>query len=43
MLDSYGIPVLRWIDREVLPEARLTIERIQEYVDAWLNLWENGI
>jgi hypothetical protein len=41
MLTQIGMPFLRWLDEEVLPEAAEMVANLQAYVGSWRNLLED--
>jgi hypothetical protein len=38
MLSELGLPVLRWLRRDVVPEARRQIDRFDHYLARWEHL-----
>ena len=42
MLTALGLPILRWIDETLLPEARNVVDEFAEYVVRWRELLEDG-
>lgn len=41
MLTTYGLPWLRWLDEEVLPETLWVLESFAMYVRAWRDVLEH--